>query len=40
VGIKTIAVDFGYHEKERLQKGNPMKIISNFNELISVVEKG
>ncbi len=38
VGIKTVAVDFGYHERERLEKGNPLKIISRFDELISAVK--
>jgi phosphoglycolate phosphatase len=38
VGIKTVAVDFGYHERERLQKGNPLRIISNFKELIKTVK--
>jgi HAD superfamily hydrolase (TIGR01549 family) len=38
VGINTIAVDFGYHERERLEKGNPVKIISSFNELIEAVK--
>lgn len=38
IGIKTIAVDFGYHERERLQKGNPLKIISNMKELISTIK--
>lgn len=33
VGIKTIAIDSGYHERERLVKWNPYKIISKFNEL-------
>ena len=37
-GIKTIAVDFGYHERERLEKGNPLKIISSFYELIDVLK--
>ena len=32
-GIKSIAVDFGFHERERLEKGNPAKIISDFSEL-------
>ncbi|MDD3302950.1 MAG: HAD family hydrolase [Candidatus Gracilibacteria bacterium] len=36
VGIKSIAVDFGYHEKERLDKGNPYKIISSFDELLEI----
>jgi HAD superfamily hydrolase (TIGR01549 family) len=39
VGISTIAVDFGYHERERLQKGNPLKIISRFEELIDTIKK-
>lgn len=38
VGIKTIAVDFGYHERERLEKGNPLQIISNFEELINAIK--
>ena len=38
VGINTIAVDFGYHERERLEKGNPLKIISRFEELIEVIK--
>ncbi len=37
-GIKTIAVDFGYHEKERLKRGNPLKIISNINELVPAIK--
>ena len=38
VGIKTIAVDFGYHERERLKRGNPIKIISNFREIAEIVK--
>ncbi len=34
--IKTIAVDFGFHERERLEKWNPYKIISSFNELLDI----
>jgi len=37
-GIDTVAVDFGYHERERLKKGNPKKIISDFKELIEVLK--
>ena len=33
VGMQTIALDSGFHEKYRLQKGNPYKIISKFTEL-------
>lgn len=39
IGIKTIAVDFGVHEKERLKKGNPYKIVSNFDELFDEIKK-
>jgi len=38
VGINTIAVDFGYHERERLEKGNPKKIISSFEELTEAIK--
>lgn len=33
VGMETIAVDYGFHEKERLSKGNPKHIISDFKEI-------
>lgn len=33
VGLCTIAVDFGCHDRERLQQGNPLKIVSNFTNL-------
>lgn len=39
VGVKVIAVDFGYHEKERLEKGNPKKIVSKFFEIIDIIGK-
>jgi len=38
VGLKTIAVDFGFHCRKTLEKGNPYKIISSFNELLEIVE--
>ena len=38
VGIKTIAIDFGFHGRERLKKGNPFKIVSNFDEMLKVIE--
>lgn len=38
VGIKTIAVDYGYHIKETLLKGNPIKIISNLSEIEDVLK--
>lgn len=37
--IPTLAVDFGFHEKERLEKGNPLKIISNFEEIAKFLEE-
>lgn len=39
VGIKSIAVDYGYHERERLEKVTPIKIISSFSEIEKVVEQ-
>ena len=33
VGVKTIAVDFGLHDRDRLLRGNPHAIISSFDEL-------
>ena len=39
VGIKTIAVDFGFHERERLQKGNPLAIVSSFKELFEKIKR-
>jgi HAD superfamily hydrolase (TIGR01509 family) len=38
VGIKTIAVDFGFHKRDRLEKGNPFKIISDFSEIKKVIK--
>ncbi|MFH1662293.1 MAG: HAD hydrolase-like protein [Candidatus Falkowbacteria bacterium] len=37
VGVKTIAVDFGFHERHRLEKGNPFKIVSSFDEILEVI---
>lgn len=39
VGVKTIAVDFGFHDRERLKKGNPYKIVSSFEEIVSTIEE-
>lgn len=36
-GVKTVAVDFGYHERERLEKGQPFRIISSFEELEEIL---
>ena len=39
VSIKSIAVDYGFHEKERLKKGSPLRIISQFSELSKAIEE-
>jgi phosphoglycolate phosphatase len=39
VDVKSIAVDFGFHDKETLKKGNPLKIISNFNEISDIIKE-
>jgi len=33
IRLKTMAVDFGYHGKEVLQRGAPWKIVSKFDEI-------
>jgi phosphoglycolate phosphatase len=38
LNIKTIAVDFGYHNKETLSKGNPFKIVSSIAELLKTID--
>jgi phosphoglycolate phosphatase len=37
IGVKSIAVDFGYHDKERLKRGAPHKIISNLSEVQDII---
>jgi HAD superfamily hydrolase (TIGR01549 family) len=39
VSMKAIALENGYHERERLEKGNPWKIISSFEKLIETINK-
>jgi phosphoglycolate phosphatase len=39
VNIKTIAVDYGFHDSDRIQKGNPYRIVSNFSELLKTVNE-
>lgn len=36
---KVVAVDFGYHERERLEKGNPFAIVSDFREIRRVAKE-
>jgi phosphoglycolate phosphatase len=38
VNIRTIAVDYGFHDTDRLKKGNPLKIVSNLDELLKVLK--
>ncbi len=38
VGIDVVAFDAGYHERERLQKGNPEYLISSLSELTDIVK--
>lgn len=33
VGMETYALDSGYHERERIEKGNPLQIISHVSEI-------
>jgi phosphoglycolate phosphatase len=37
--IKSLAVDFGFHERERLERGNPLEIVSTFEEISNFLEK-
>lgn len=39
VNMKTIAVDFGVHNKEILSKGNPLKIVSSVAGLVEAIEQ-
>ena len=39
VGIGSIAVDFGFHDKERLEKGDPLMIVSRFEGISKAVKK-
>jgi phosphoglycolate phosphatase len=38
VGVKSIACTFGFHDKERLMRGNPFRIVSNFKEIRKTIE--
>lgn len=38
IDVKSIAVDFGFHGRDRLEKGNPFRIVSTFNEILETVE--
>lgn len=36
-GIRTIAIDSGFHERERLEKGKPLHVISRLSDLTTVL---
>ena len=38
-GVRTIAVDFGFHGRDRLEKGEPFKIVSSFEEVMEEIRK-
>lgn len=37
-GVKSIAVSWGFHEKDRLLRGNPLKIVDTPEELLKAIE--
>jgi len=37
VGLRTIAVTFGYHDRERLSLGNPFAIVDSWGEVEGIV---
>jgi len=38
VGVKSVCVDFGFHSREVLEKGEPEAIVSSFDELTLFLE--
>jgi HAD superfamily hydrolase (TIGR01509 family) len=39
IGIKALAVNYGFHEEERLKKGSPLRIISHLAEIHPTIEE-
>lgn len=39
VDLRTIAVDYGFHERERLKQGKPLMILSGFKEILPAINK-
>ncbi len=37
VGVKTIAVEWGFHNNDTLKIGNPLRIISHIDELFEII---
>lgn len=39
IGVASIAVDFGFHDVARLEKGKPLLIASSFDEVVNYINK-
>ncbi len=39
VGVKNLAVSWGYHKHERLKRGNPLKIIDQVEDLVPAINE-
>ncbi len=39
VNLNTIAVDYGFHEREKLEQGKPIEIVSHFKEILPMINK-
>ena len=39
VNLNTIAVDYGFHDRERLEQGKPIEIASHFKEILPAIDK-
>lgn len=39
VGLRSIAVDYGFHDRDRLEKGEPFKIVSSFDEVMETIRE-
>lgn len=38
LGLRSIAIDSGFHTRETLEKGNPFRIVSDFREITTVIQ--
>lgn len=39
VGFRTIAETFGFHDRERLEQGNPFKIVDSWEEIEAIIKE-
>ena len=39
INLRTIAVDFGFHDQDRLKKGKPFQIVSSFQDIRQLVDR-